>query len=165
MKRTDKKHGLIKHTVYYRWSNIKSRCYNEKDPGYKNYGARGIGIYYKWRNDFKAFYDYVMSLPDAMKPGYTLDRTNNYGGYDPGNLRWVGRAMQKLNSRMQKNNTSGYIGINQYHRKYRARIKISGKYIYIGLYSTIYQAVAARDNYIIKNKLTDYKLQLCDTIL
>ena len=33
---------------YRRWSNFIQRCYNEKNPSYKTYGAIGIGIDEEW---------------------------------------------------------------------------------------------------------------------
>ncbi len=155
------KHGLSKHPLHGRWSDIKIRCTAEHNPGYKNYGGRGIIMCGKWINDFKAFYDYVVSLPNAMKHGYSIDRIDNDGNYEPGNIRWANRHLQKTNQRKYSNNTSGYIGVFWYRKynKWQAQISVNGKQINLGYSNTISEAVELRNKYIIDNGLTEYKLQ------
>lgn len=70
---------------YRAWAHAIDRCYNPKDRGYKNYGARGIRMHVKWRNDFAAFLTYVGRKPS---PAHFLDRINNNGNYEPGNCKW-----------------------------------------------------------------------------
>lgn len=96
-----KTHGLRGHRLYTIWHVIKQRC-NHKNKhlrGYKYYGARGITICDKWKNDFKEFYDYVTSLPNYGKPKMELDRINNDGNYEPGNMRWATHSQQMRNRR------------------------------------------------------------------
>ena len=93
------KHGLTKSKEYEIWYRIKSRCYNKKNPGYKWYGARGIHLCDEWLNDFIAFYNYIILLPNYKEPGMTLDRTDNDGIYEPNNLRWVDMKTQNENKR------------------------------------------------------------------
>jgi len=81
------------------WANIKQRCYNKKNPMYHQYGGRGIKLYKPWINNFKLFYEYIISLPDHGVKGYTLDRENNEGNYEPGNLRWADWKTQMNNRR------------------------------------------------------------------
>lgn len=42
--------------------DMLKRCYNKNDSGYKNYGARGITVCDKWRYNFIAFRDDMLSL-------------------------------------------------------------------------------------------------------
>lgn len=156
-----RKHGLKKHKLYIVWENIKSRCYNQKDKAYHNYGGRGITICDEWRNDFKAFFDYATTLPRYGEPGLTIDRINNNGNYEKGNLRWASRHIQNTNQRMKSNNSSGFTGIS-YHkksRKYISHIGFNGNKILIGYFYAIEDAVKARNQYIIDNKLAEYKIQ------
>lgn len=90
-------HNLWGTKVYKCWDNMLSRCYNHNATGYKNWGGRGIKVYSKWINDFSAFYDYVSKLPHFGEKGYSLDRINNDGNYEPNNLRWVTRSEQAHN--------------------------------------------------------------------
>ena len=96
------KHGMANSKLYGTWKGIKRRCLNTNAPNYKHYGGRGITICEEWRNDFQAFYDYVSKLEHFGEEGYTLDRINNDGNYEPNNLRWADRATQARNRR---NNT------------------------------------------------------------
>lgn len=84
---------------YQRWKTMKSRCYNTNSTNYKNWGGRGISVCDEWKNNFKAWYDYVSKLPHFGEKGYSLDRINNDGNYEPGNVRWATHREQYLNSR------------------------------------------------------------------
>lgn len=89
-------HGLTKHPLYDVWTVIIQRCTNPKNPGYPNYGGRGITICIRWRNSFSAFLEDIGERPE---PGYSLDRIDNDRGYEPGNTRWANRTTQARNSR------------------------------------------------------------------
>ena len=92
-------HGM-KHTKLYSvWGSIKDRCLNPNYHHYANYGGRGISICEEWKHDFKAFYDYVSSLPHFGEKGRSLDRINNDGDYEYGNIRWATRHEQNINRR------------------------------------------------------------------
>ncbi len=67
---------------------MKKRCTNPHDKYYHRYGGRGIKIFDAWLHDFGAFRAYIQTLPHYGEPGYTLDRINNSGNYEPGNLKW-----------------------------------------------------------------------------
>ena len=75
------------------WCGAKSRCYNPKDEKYHCYGARGITMCNEWRNDAKAFLDYMGPCP----PKFTLDRIDVNGNYEPGNCRWASHTTQARN--------------------------------------------------------------------
>ena len=93
------KHGLTSHPMYIRWQLLKDRCYNKNAINYKHYGGRGITVCDEWKCNFKSFFDYMMALPDAMKEGYTIDRIENDGNYEPGNVKWSDWAEQNNNRR------------------------------------------------------------------
>jgi hypothetical protein len=106
VKHGQKTHGLSKHPLHRRWREIKTRCYNVNDAGYKNYGGRGITMCDEWRNDFKAFYDYVSKLPHYGEKGMTIDRIYNDGNYEPGNVQWATMQQQNMNKRNSRKNTT-----------------------------------------------------------
>ena len=81
------KHGKYKTREYCAWSAIKQRILNKNDKRFKDYGGRGITLYEPWINSSKLFIEYVQSLDNNDKLDYSLDRIDNNGNYEPGNLR------------------------------------------------------------------------------
>lgn len=75
---------------------MKSRCHRETDLDYCYYGARGIAVCDRWRESYSAFKEDVGS---GWKPGLTLDRIDNDGNYEPGNVKWSTMTEQALNRR------------------------------------------------------------------
>ena len=96
--------SLINHPLYGKRSQIISRCYDKNNKAFKNYGARGISVFNEWRHDPKAFIDYITALPGYGEAGLTLDRIDNDGNYEPGNLRFTDWKTQNMNKRIYKNN-------------------------------------------------------------
>lgn len=94
-----KTHGLSKRPSYKTWKHIKDRCLNPNSTFYKDYGGRGISIFEPWKEDFNTFYGYVSKLPHFEEKGYSIDRINNDGNYEPGNVRWATRIEQNNNTR------------------------------------------------------------------
>lgn len=92
-------HGMSHSEIYAEYRNMKNRCYNETAHNYKYYGGRGIKMCDKWRDDIHEFYKDVSSLPNFRKEGYSLDRIDNDGDYEPGNVRWATREEQSRNRR------------------------------------------------------------------
>lgn len=92
-------HGKGRNILYKLWSRIKQRCTNPNHPRYADWGGRGIGADNKWLDDFGAFYDHIITLPNFGRDSYTLDRIDNNDGYFPGNVRWASKTQQSRNSR------------------------------------------------------------------
>lgn len=92
-------HGKSKTKAYNIHQGIKARCFNPKERFYGSYGGRGITVCDEWKDDFQAFYDYVSKLPHFDEEGYSLDRMNNNGNYEPGNVRWATSSEQGNNKR------------------------------------------------------------------
>lgn len=82
-------------SIYKIWSNIKQRCFNPDNPRYKDYGGRGVIMCDRWRDSFEEFFSYVGDRPK----GKSLDRIDNNGNYEPGNVRWTTTKEQNINSR------------------------------------------------------------------
>jgi hypothetical protein len=84
------------------WQGIKQRCYNPNEPGYKWYGARGIEMYKPWIKDRQLFKQWILDNLGHRPEGYSIDRINVNGNYEPNNLRWADKATQLQNRRCTK---------------------------------------------------------------
>lgn len=83
--------------LYRIWTNMKTRCYNPRSPGYNDYGGRGIRICDEWRYDFAAFRDWA--LANGYSDRLSIERIDYNGNYEPNNCKWVGLEMQSKNRR------------------------------------------------------------------
>ena len=91
-------HGRSRSVEYQSWLNMVSRCCNPKHPRYHDWGGRGIRVCDTWRHDFPAFLYDVGPKPEPHHK-YILDRANNDGNYEPGNVHWVTHHKSLLNRR------------------------------------------------------------------
>ncbi len=89
--------------LYSTWYKIKQRCYDPKYWSYKYYGYRGISFYEPWHENQQLFAQNIIeSLGQRPSLRHTLDRINNDGNYEPGNLRWALPRQQALNRSSSK---------------------------------------------------------------
>lgn len=82
------------------WISMRQRCNNPKTKAYKNYGGRGISVYPAWNspNSFLIFFKWLLSnIGRRPSPHHSIDRINNDGNYEPGNIRWATQSQQTQN--------------------------------------------------------------------
>ena len=89
------KDGRSLHPLYGTWFQMISRCENPNQNHYDRYGGRGIKVCEEW-HDFWNFVKWSDSVGGRPK-GYTLDRINNDGNYEPSNCRWADWKTQTTN--------------------------------------------------------------------
>jgi len=108
-----------------------------------------------------SFYDHVSKLPNYGKPGYSIDRIDNDGDYEPGNVRWTTPHIQGVNQGINCRNTSGFRGVTYSKRakKWSSYIYVNGTRFQIGYYDTPIMASEAREKYINEKKLIEYLSQ------
>jgi hypothetical protein len=84
---------------YSSWASMKERCLNPNKKDYKHYGGRGITICQQWIDSFD---NYLSDM--GLKPGkgYSIDRINVDGNYEPSNCRWATQKEQMNNIRGSK---------------------------------------------------------------
>lgn len=82
-----------------RFAAAKQRCRNPKDPGWKNYGGRGIEFRFP---SVLAAGKYMIETFGAPNRDTEIDRIDNNRHYEPGNLRWATHAMNSLNTRRRR---------------------------------------------------------------
>jgi len=80
-----------------RYDAILARCTDPRSKGWANYGARGIKLMFKSRMEFIQWV--TINLPHQDYKGVEIDRINNNGHYQPGNLRLATRLEQNRNKR------------------------------------------------------------------
>lgn len=80
--------------LHKRLTAAKQRCENPTDPGYHNYGGRGVKFDFPGVTEAGLYLIKKYGLPDrAME----IDRINNDGNYAPGNLRFVSHTENNRN--------------------------------------------------------------------
>lgn len=77
-------------------SNIFQRCHNPLNKAFKYYGGRGIKCFYTEANEI------IAEIGKRPNSKYSIDRINNDGHYEPGNIRWATSAQQQANRRCCK---------------------------------------------------------------
>lgn len=93
------KHGMaggiktVRTPEYSAYQNAKARCTNSNSENYGYYGGRGIKFLFK---NFKQFFNELGLRPSDK---HSVDRINNSGHYEPGNVRWATREEQQANTR------------------------------------------------------------------
>ena len=124
-----KTHGMRKHELYATWTGERARCGTPTNPQYKGYGGRGITFYEPWQ-DFAVFVHDVEAeigpRPEGRhpngKPKYSLDRKNNDGNYEPGNIRWVTDHESMLNRRSVHVLTARIMELEEENRRLLAEL-------------------------------------------
>ena len=94
------------------------RCTVSSNQAYRNYGGRGIKVCDDWLKDPRLFVAYLESLSGWNNEDLVLDRINNDGHYEPGNLRFATRSESSSNQRPRREGCHRrFFGRQYYGRK------------------------------------------------
>ena len=123
------------------WTSVKQRCYNPKNHSYRHYGGRGISVHEPWITSRIAFITWINENLGPRPEGMSLDRIDNDGNYEPGNLRWATQSDQIRNRRGYA--VSGHKGVRRKKHGWLAEIHYNKRTVYLGTFDTPEEAEAA----------------------
>lgn len=98
------KHGLSYHPLYGTWIDMIARCHDSKNKAFKWYGAKGVSVCERWKENPQFFFD---DMGDRPK-GTSLDRVDGTTGYNKDNCTWAAESQQQNNRR--NNRWFSYLG-------------------------------------------------------
>lgn len=81
---------------YRAWKGMVNRATNPNATGAENYSVRGISLCPEWKASFEAFFSHIGPAPTNK---HSVDRIDNDGNYEPGNVRWATSSQQNENRR------------------------------------------------------------------
>lgn len=146
--------GLSYHPLYQKWEDMRARCNNPSSAAYPDYGGRGIKVCKLWDDAAKYIVD-IEALGPRPGAGYSIDRIDNDGNYEPGNVRWLDQSNQNFNQRTRRTNSSGHRGVSWdvSRSKWSALLSLHGKNHYGGRFETREEAIKARHDLQLKYKV------------
>lgn len=106
---------------YQAYLKAKQRCNGTYDKAYKDYGGRGIEF------RFESYAEFLTEVGRKPTPKHSLDRKDNEGHYEKGNIRWATQLEQARNKRNSRIFTSK--GITQAVEVWAEQIGVTGKAI------------------------------------
>jgi hypothetical protein len=92
-------HKMSLTITYKSWSNMLTRCYNKNRKSYRDYGGRGIDVYFPWINSFELF---LSDMGERPSLDHSIERVDVNKGYYPENCKWATRYEQSINRRNNK---------------------------------------------------------------
>jgi hypothetical protein len=146
IKLTQGKYTIVDADVYEWASNFKWHAANWKNGFYATRAPKMVNGY---RGSKIALHREIMkAVPGQMVDHINGDTLDNRRV----NLRICDNTQNQRNSRLGKNNTSGYKGAgwHKIHKKWVGRIKVNNKLIHLGYFNTVIEAAKAYDEAAIK---------------
>lgn len=96
-RREKKRWSTVENYLRYLFTSMKQRCINPNNKNYNRYGGRGIKIHFKSVDEF---IHYIMGVLKIDPRGLTIDRIDNNGNYEPGNIRFITQSENSKNRKI-----------------------------------------------------------------
>ena len=77
-------HGLWQAPEYKPWAAMIERCTKPGSPTWPRYGGKGITVH----PSLMTIEGFIAEIGPRPSPRHTIERINNKGHYEPGNIRW-----------------------------------------------------------------------------
>jgi hypothetical protein len=88
------------------WMSMIKRCMSPNANGFRYWGGRGITVCERWQGP-EGFENFLLDMGKRPSLEHTLDRIDNNGNYEPGNVRWATRLEQTRNRANNRTLTFG----------------------------------------------------------
>ena len=82
------------HHLYKTFKAMHSRCYNQVNPSYLMYGAKGVTVCDEWEKSSKGFAKFLEDMLPSWKPDLSLHRIDNIPLYSKYTCVWETNSVQ-----------------------------------------------------------------------
>lgn len=146
---------MSEHPLYDTWRGMLERCNNINSKAYLRYGGKGVKVFLpwtekarhsqhkRWSKGFCCFLEYVENILGPKPSGFSLDRIDSNGDYQPENLRWADASLQKKNQKVTNSTGYKYVYPVSGSSKWQGEYKNGKSRIYVGSFKTKEQAYLA----------------------
>lgn len=139
------------HHLYKTFIAMHSRCYNQTNPSYLMYGAKGVTVCDEWGKSNKGFAKFLEDMLPSWKPDLSLHRIDNIPLYSKDTCVWetdsVQGHVQKKREFKDREASSVFVGVCWKSSKstWVAQITKNRQYKLIGFFKCELAAAIAYD--------------------
>lgn len=118
--------------------HAKDRCQNKNNPRYPDWGGRGIEF------RFNSLQEFIIEIGIPKTSNQILDRINNDGHYEKGNIRWTNHSISSNNRRKLKTNKTGITGVCAHKNMWYVTKQFENKQVFLWQGKDFFEACCRR---------------------